>query len=503
MAVLWNETFNNTGQLNASNLDRAYTTDGKRTYFPTGWRKMNETGNGVQGVYNPGGSETFGQLTTGYAWQGRLAGAPSTTNWGSNWSSTNQYRAGWVIGKGSTTSNATGPSTGGVASDADGTISSYAQTSTRPYLLFEASYIGSVAEVSVMVDAKRNIGLIRGPLIDLTSKSPTDDITLHGAIHKVGSRTGAFGIAATSDSAHAGEKNEAGTTIETFTGSGFTGYTNNDGLGVTGGGLNLSYDLNGNGTIDTFDKKRIIPQTAGGQNSAFKKFRADLKGAGGSSFYLYFLYEAFHDENIYYWNTSVPNGVTNYYFADCAIGPLWIDEESYVPDTDFKGKIFNISGSSIKNIKGQDLDENDKVIGTDGEGVSTATTKTLVLTGSWDAPSTFAGTVEVFHKSSSGNFINMGVQNFSGYGDITYNFPSNHTSSTDIGVNTSIKIASYPVSGNFEINGTPSFANTNGADFATVSGVSLTFPFMGFVFIRGRWTTNGTLTIDIDWEDTS
>lgn len=427
--TIWSEDFEDLD--NTTTADRAYSSNGLVDYLPSGWEKFSNSGTGDYGTDGT-------NLRAGYVWRGtgysswKAGPGNQSQNYGHTKSSSNQNTRGWVTMYSSTGSSYTGPY--GANSNAI-TLGGFSQT--QRHLGIEASGIGSNT-YGDSTNRYRGVHLIRTNQIDLTSYSATDEIKLEGRFHMYGSRIGALGFACSTLENNASNEKFNGATWVTaaaFDGAGFTGYTDIDGDGDTGGGLNISYDSNGDETIDVTGKKRIVgqQQTAGhtgtGQTGAvtnankWRKFEVDLTGAGGQNVYVYMMYEAMNTYS-YLWNTTTAAGGT-YWRGDCCLDNLTI--KYYEPSTDdsdhYDGKIFNIAGSSIQKICNEDFDEGDKVYSTDGSAFAFHRMK-INLNGTSSWTSTQTEVVIAHTNANTGSLTQESAYDHSGDNYQAFTFPT-------------------------------------------------------------------------------
>ena len=460
MAVIWTEDFSSGSYTSTSDI--AYDTSAN-SYLPNNWEKFSDLTNATNG------------MTQGYAWNFQYCGpGKASASWGDQKTDTNNRLRGWVIGYGTTGSGSTGPN--------GGSTSTNAIESGGRYLLLEATTQGSSSNSDT--NRKRGLHLIRTEQIDLTSYSASETIILKGKYHAYGLDIGAFGVAVTTSSTSAGAANEA------FTGSGFTGYTNDSGDGLGGGGCDIDYaSSNGGTTINVTDKKRIVggQQTSNGSN--YNNFEVDMTGAGGQSVYIYFLYEA-QAYYTYRWNTSTQH--SNYYYrADFAIDKLSL--ETVIPaDTHFAGKVFGVQGTSIANIYGEDLDENDKVNGTDGSG---SASRTLDIVAAFDGAGSFYGGITIRFRLADGSWITPDSQVYTNQDNYGGWF-SGMTGEALFNGTTNIAIwhTGYPPGGSFTLGG---YSVTNTSGNLTINSA---FEIGTTYYLTGNWNTAGTSELEIEWE---
>lgn len=458
MAVIWTENFSS--GTNTTTSDAAYSS-GALSYLPTGWNKFSDTTNALNG------------MTVGYAWNNQLCGpGKQSATWGDQRSDYNIRARGWVIGYSTTSSSSTGPNGG---SGTNNLIESGGR-----YLLLETTTQGSTSYSDT--NRYRGLHLIRSNQIDLTSYSSSEALVLKGKYHAYGADMGAFGVAVTTSAT------EAGASYEAFTGSGFTGYTNNTGDGLGGGGCDIDYASgNGGTTINVTNKKRIVGGQQTYNGSGYNNFEVDMTGAGGQSVYIYFLIES----SAYYsyrWGTSTQHG--NYYYrGDFALDRLSL-ETTTVPDTHFTGKVFGVQGSSIANIYGEDLDEDDKVSGTDGSG---ATSRVLEILAAFDGQGSFYGGITMRFRLADGSWVtpdthtytsaeNYGVV-FTMTGEALFNGPTN----------VAIWHTGYPPGGQFEVDGWSLQNYTGNFNITSDFNIGTTY------YHTGNWNTAGTSELEIEW----
>tara|TARA_Y100000401_G_scaffold97891_1_gene85445 strand:- start:2757 stop:4181 length:1425 start_codon:yes stop_codon:yes gene_type:complete len=360
---------------NVTTADASHSTSGTN-YLPTDWVKFSDLTADTNGT------------TIGTAFSGtQLGPALQSQSWGNQTTDSNFRDNQWVIFTDGTGSNNTGP-LGGRNPVNNGHLTT---TGNDKYLGWEASAING-SNFGDSTTRNRGLGLIRTKAIDLTSVSSTEVLTLTGYFHAYGIAIGAFGVACTTSS------NNASSASEAFTGSGFTGFTNNTGDGLGGGGCDIDYASGNSSTINVYNKKRIVGQQQTSNSATWNPFSVDLTGAGGQTVYIYFLYESMNQLS-YKWDETNSYTGSEYWKGDFCITDLSLDD-SVIPDTDYEGKIFNIAGSSIENIYGQDLDEGDKVIGSDG--VNTAvTTKVFNFTNSFTGTGSLSGTANFRLRTTS------------------------------------------------------------------------------------------------------
>lgn len=412
--TIWSEDFESIS--NSTDSDLAYSSNGSISYLPSGWEKFSDTSAGTYAMVIGHAWREAG--TNGY-WQ--IGPGKQSATYGSGKNYLTQKSRGWVIATGGTGSNFTGPYGGNINTVVDGGFDANDDSFTK-YLCMETTTQGSTTYSDT--NRYRGVHLIRTDAIDLTSYSSTDDIRFEGYFHMYGAAQGALGFACTTDNSKAGEEKFNGeigwVNNAAFTGSGFTGYTNDNGSGTDGGGLTISYDSNGDGTIDvtsTSGKKRIVgeQQTSGHSTGAtaptataankWRKFSADMTGAGGQTVYIYMMVES-HNYYSYKWNITNSTHGNNYYKADTCLDTLSV--KYYPPETNdsdhYAGKIFSIAGSSIQKICNEDFDEGDKVYSSDGNEVSALTYHRIKIdmngTSTW---STAATTASIGHTNADNN----------------------------------------------------------------------------------------------------
>tara|TARA_R100001015_G_C4633276_1_gene198002 strand:- start:2764 stop:4185 length:1422 start_codon:yes stop_codon:yes gene_type:complete len=472
MANYFTENFVST--IAGGNLSNVTTTDashstGGLSYLPTDWVKFSDLTADVNGA------------TIGTAFSGTQLGPPNQSlSWGNQTTDADFRDNQWVIHNNNTGSPNTGPN-GGRNPANNGHLTS---TNNNKYLGWEGSSING-SNFGNTTTRDRGLGLIRTKAIDLTSVSSTETLTLTGYYHAYGLAIGAFGVACTTSS------NNASSASEAFTGSGFTGFTNDTGDGLGGGGCNISYGAANSQTINVYNKKRIVgeQQTANADN--WNPFSVDLTGAGGQTVYIYFLYECMNQVT-YKWNETNSYIGSQYWKSDFCITDLSLDD-SVVPDTDYEGKIFNIAGSSIENIYGQDLDEGDKVIGSDGVNTANNTkvfnfTNVFTGSGSLTGSANFRIRVSTWTTFAS---VNLGVAG----------------STFSISVPENIVGNAYATGNNI------SFSFPNPAGDYTLTSISATVTpanavynyylhaFMNFKYILGyNRTTPSVSNITLNWE---
>ena len=194
------------------------------------------------------------------------------------YSHTNSNRA-WCFEHGQTGSGVTGPGAGladGIgASDGSWHVhSNAAGNSAYRYMVFESSNPGGHSS-----QVRRF--MIRTGALDLSSYS---SVTMHFWFHMYGAKIGQLGIAATDSATEADSGNQAGTGL---------GFTADD-----TGGATITYDSNGDGTLDASGVRITGQQQSSGnafsatQNSTNKWRKATVNldnAAGQSSVYIYFL----------------------------------------------------------------------------------------------------------------------------------------------------------------------------------------------------------------------
>ena len=369
--------------------DESHSTAGA-TRLPSGWVKFSDT------------TSVFNGAPIGTAFSGTQIGpAKQTQTWGDQTTDGNYRTKQWVIMYSGTASGNTGPSGGRNPSNNNHTTTG----ENARYLAWEGSSIGAAA-FSDANSQNRSLGLIRTGAIDLTSLTSSDTLELTGYFHAFGMAIGAFGVACTTSNNDASSSNEA------FTGSGFTGFTVNTTSETGGGGCDIDYASSAGGSINTYGVSRIKGQKHTSNGAQWSPFKVDLTGAGGQTVYIYFLYEA-HNQYSKFWGSPIAVG-GNYWRSDFAITDLSIDD-TIVPDTDYKGKIFNIAGSSIANIYGQDLDEGDKVFVSDGENTASNDT-TINFTNSFTGTGSLSGTALIRIRNSSGVWQQADSQNLANSG---------------------------------------------------------------------------------------
>lgn len=459
MSVIWSEDFSSAP--NATTADAAYSSSGL-SYLPTDWVKFSDTTNATNG------------MTVGYAWNGQLCGpGKASATWGDQRTDSLQRSRGWVIGYSTTGSGGTGPNGG--AND-NNSISAGGK-----YLLLEATSQGASGYSDT--NRKRGLHLIRSNQIDLTSYASTEPLVLKGKYHAYGADMGAFGVAVTTHASNAGAPTEA------FTGSGFTGYTNDTGDGLGGGGCDIDYASgNGGTTINVTNKKRIVGSQQTANSANYNNFEVDMTGAGGSQVYIYFLFES-QAYYTYRWNTSTQHGNT-YYRADFALDKLSL-ETTTAPDTDFSGKIFAIQGSSIAKIYGEDLDEGDKVNSTDGSGT---TGRSVDIIAAFDGPGSFYGSVKLRFRLASGTWIDADEYTYTNQDNYQQTMTGTGDALYGTGTNFAIWHTGYPPGGSFTVSGT-SVTNTSG-NFTVTSTMAIGSTH----YIMGTWSTPGIAEIEVEWE---
>ena len=351
---------------NTTTLDYSHSTSGI-SYLPTDWVKFSDLTAEVNGT------------TIGTAFSGTQLGPPNQSlSWGNQTTDSDFRDNQWVIFTNSTGSSNTGPN-GGRNPANNGHLTT---SGNNKYLGWEASGING-SNFGDTTTRDRGLGLIRTKAIDLTSVSSTETLTLTGYFHAYGIAIGAFGVACTTSS------NNASSASEAFTGSGFTGFTNDTGDGLGGGGCDIDYASGNGSTINVYNKKRIVGEQQTSNSANWNPFSVDLTGAGGQTVYIYFLYECMNQVS-YKWDETTSYIGSQYWKGDFCITDLSLDD-NVVPDTDYDGKIFNITGAAIENIYGQDLDQGDKVIGSDG--VNTANeTKVFNFTNVFTGTGSLSGT---------------------------------------------------------------------------------------------------------------
>jgi hypothetical protein len=473
MSQLWSENFDSgnahvTGNV-TSDLAYTYSTSSSISYFPTNWVKFSDI------------SALSNGMATGTAFAGTQIGpAKQSSTWGGTKHDPDHRTRGWVIMYGGTTSgnsgaeaNKTGP-TGGHNSTNNGHVS------TGRHLGIEASSIGGLG-YSDSTTRNRSLHLIRTGAIDLTARTSTETIELSGYYHAKGTAMGALGIACTTSAVTASSSNEA------FTGSGFTGFTNNTGDGLGGGGCTIRYAGSGSTAINVTGKTRIVGQQHATQSENWKPFIADLTGAGGQTVYIYFLYESL---NYYsrFWNTTTQVS-NNYWRADFCIDSLSIDAITPA-DTDYTGKIFSVAGSSIENIFGEDLDEGDKVLNSDGEGVPN---RVLNVTQTFDAPGTLGGTYLLLFRTGymTWETIESGNMSDIGQNDFTLTIPSTYTPFSGSGNHFALHFSLN--TGDYNLN---SIAVTN----TSPSNANFYLNIVTMQSVLGTWTVAGETELELDWE---
>ena len=156
------------------------------------------------------------------------------------------------------------------------------------------------------------------------------------------------------------------------------------------------------------------------------------------------------------------------------------------------------AGNRIFTFLGGDLDQGDKVLGTDGDGVDAIPTeKVLTIKAEYDSAAAFDGSYIFMAKNSSNQWVMIDNQTISRNSfDIVSTIPSTHTMGS--GINISIRFGSIPMGGNFtstQVNVT----NDSNANF-TPGGSS---PFVSgtWLYITGTWTNNGNSELEIEWEE--
>lgn len=466
MSQLWSENFDSSP--NTVDSDAAYSNSSTSSisYFPSNWVKFSDV------------SALTNGMSVGNAWTGtQLGPANQTATWGGTKHDLDNRIRGWIIYYGGTPSgnsgsevNRTGP-LGGHNSSNNGHLS------TGRHLGFEATSIGGSAYSSLST-RDRNLALIRTGAIDLTSQTSTDTLKLSGYYHANGTGIGAFGVACTTVTNSGGSANEA------FTGSGFTGFTNDSGDGLGGGGCNISYAGNGSTSINVSNKKRIVGRQHTTQGENWKPFEVNLTGAGGQTVYLYFLYEA-HNYYSYKWGTSTQFS-NNYWRADFCIDTLSLD---YIPppDTDFIGKIFGVSGASIENIFGEDLDEGDKISNSTGEGIPD---RVLDIEQAFDAPGTLSGNYFLLLRTGYMTWTTIDSGTLTS-DDFTLTIPSTYTPFSGSGNNFALHFSNpagdYTLSSITVTNTSPSNASF------------YTYSFGATQSVLGTWVTAGDTTLEIEW----
>ena len=210
----------------------------------------------------------------------------------------NNNRA-WCFEHGQTGSGGTGPG-GGMANDVGTTDGAWHNggsggNSSYRYMVLETS-----SPTGTSFAVKRH--LIRTGAINFTEYGT---LTLHFWFNFYGANTGKFGIAVSTRQSDASSANEAGSGL---------GFTSDD-----AGGATISYDSNGDGTLDA-SGVRISGQQQSAGNSAgaaqgstnkWRKATANITAARGSSLgYVYFL------------GTTV--ATSQYYTGDMAIDNISI-----------------------------------------------------------------------------------------------------------------------------------------------------------------------------------
>lgn len=436
--TIWSEDFESIS--NTSTADIAYSSNGSVSYLPSGWEKFSDTSSGTYAM-------TIGHPwreagTNGY-WQ--MGPGLQSNTWGGGKNFLLNRSRGWIIATGGTGSSSTGPYGGNINTVVDGGFDANNSSFTK-YLCMEATSQGASGYADA-TNRYRGIHLIRTDAIDLTSYGSTDDIRFEGYFHMYGAAQGALGFACTTDDTKAGEQKFTGgigwVNNAAFTGSGFTGYTNDDGSGTDGGGLTISYDSNGDGTIDVTSasgKKRIVgqQQTSGHSTAAtaptataankWRKFSADMTGAGGQTVYIYMMVES-HNFYSYKWNMNNSTHGNNYFKADTCLDTLSV--KYYPPTTDdsdhYEGKIFSIAGSSIQKICNEDLDEDDKVYSTDGTAAPGNHRVRLLLNGTDNTWTGDAKKAIIMHYNANTSALQDDTEFDFGNGDYqTLSFPTGY-----------------------------------------------------------------------------
>ena len=504
MSIIWHENFQSPTQpytgYSTNQQKQNYYYSGSTLYVPTGWEKFNNQGNG-----------TGTQITTGYWYTdtntNKAVGATGTSKWSTSLSNFHHATRGWVAAEQGTMSSSTGPNDG-IETNNDGSVSSAAQVDGQQYLLLETSNINASSYSSTT--PLRNTQLIRTNSIDLTSYSATDTIVLNGYFHMYGNTMGALGVACTKTNVdyHAGDvRSGPDTSIQNgaFSGAGFTGYTNDNGDGLGGGGCTIKYDGNGDGVLNVTGKKRIVGEQQTSNSADYRKFQADLTGAGGQTVYIYFLAEMLTSRTTIWGSGSS----SQYYRGDMALAGLTVEQISSNDSDHYAGKIFNIAGSSIINIMNTDLDEDDKVLNTAGAAAASWGVKVTHQTaeaGGFD--SDFDGAFGSFQiRKANGSWDSLsGADADYGVGD-TVNQLLNVPDLYDVGTNANVNLitSGYPHNGWTIIDDHLSAPSANslshtGATYTTVLWLFFQYTGQHYFTFKMQDSTPGVAEFTFNWE---
>ena len=196
------------------------------------------------------------------------------------------------------------------------------------------------------------------------------------------------------------------------------------------------------------------------------------------------MYEA-HNYYSYKWGTSTQFS-NNYWRADFCIDTLSLD---YIPppDTDFIGKIFGVSGASIENIFGEDLDEGDKISNSTGEGIPD---RVLDIEQAFDAPGTLSGNYFLLLRTGYMTWTTIDSGTLTS-DDFTLTIPSTYTPFSGSGNNFALHFSNpagdYTLSSITVTNTSPSNASF------------YTYSFGATQSVLGTWVTAGDTTLEIEW----
>jgi hypothetical protein len=195
---------------------------------------------------------------------GWVKGSSSHILWGSQ--TYNVGSNGWKFDYNNTGSGGTGPN-GGLAGGVDATTGT--QNNTNRYMYYEASSTGGGT------GGRGNV--VVSPQLNFSNALSNNTLKLTFWFHMYGSsnQTQDFGIAATTSSTN------SSSSVEVISGAGFTS--------ATGGGLNITYWTNDNGTT-TSTGNRISGSQQTSNTGVWRKAEVDLNSlAGESSVYLHFM----------------------------------------------------------------------------------------------------------------------------------------------------------------------------------------------------------------------
>jgi hypothetical protein len=195
---------------------------------------------------------------------GWIKGSSSHILWGSQ--TYNVGSNGWKFDYNNTGSGGTGPN-GGLAGGVDATTGT--QNNTNRYMYYEASSTGGGT------GGRGNV--VVSPQLNFSNALSNNTLKLTFWFHMYGSsnQTQDFGIAATTSSTN------SSSSVEVISGAGFTS--------ATGGGLNITYWTNDNGTTTSIGN-RISGSQQTSNTGVWRKAEVDLNSlAGESSVYLHFM----------------------------------------------------------------------------------------------------------------------------------------------------------------------------------------------------------------------